>query len=148
MMMGLGMGLVAALLAAGAASAGEVVVELSGVQARGGTLYAALQSRDEFMKYEATTHTAKAEAPRAGVLRLTIPNVAPGDYALAVLHDANGDGQINMAENFMPLEGWAMSRGENLQTQPTFDDVKVAVPAAGATVRASMIYYDGKVPAR
>jgi len=144
----LGMGLAAALLAAGAATAGEVVVEVSGVQARGGTLYAALQRRDEFMNYAATAHSAKVDAPRAGVLRLTIPNVAPGEYALAVLHDFDGDRRMDMAENFMPLEGWAMSRGENLQTQPTFDDVKVAVPAAGATVRASMIYYDGKVPAR
>lgn len=137
----------AALLFAGAAVAGEVTVELAGVQARGGTLYASLQTRGDFMK-PGVGYNVKAVAPKAGVLRLTIPNVAPGDYALSVLHDANGDKQMNMSPQFIPLEGWAMSNGDALMGPPTFDLVKVAVAAAPTTVRANLHYYDGKIPAR
>jgi uncharacterized protein (DUF2141 family) len=137
----------AGLLFGGAAAAGEVTIELNGVQARGGTLYASLQKRDEFMK-QGAGHGAKAIAPKAGVLRLTLPDVAPGEYALSVMHDANDDRQLNMSPQFIPLEGWAMSNGDALMGPPTFDLVKVTVPASGGTVRATVQYYDGKMPTR
>jgi hypothetical protein len=113
----------------------------------GGTLYASLQKRDEFMK-QGAGHGAKAIAPKAGVLRLTLPDVAPGEYALSVMHDANDDRQLNMSPQFIPLEGWAMSNGDALMGPPTFDLVKVTVPASGGTVRATVQYYDGKMPTR
>lgn len=137
----------AGLLLGGAAAAGEVTVELAGVQARGGTLYASLRTRGEFMRPGAG-YGVKAAAPKAGVLRLTIPNVAPGEYALSVMHDANDDKRMNMSPQFIPLEGWAMSNGDALMGPPTFDQVKVSVPAAGSTVRAKVHYYDGKLPTR
>lgn len=143
----IGFGVAAALAFAGAATAGDVTVELKGVQARGGTVYAALQSRGEFMQPK-STYGVKAESPKAGVLRLTIPNVKPGDYALSVLHDQDGNGQMKLSPQFIPEEGWAMTNGDNLTAQPTFDLVKVSVPATGSTVTANMHYYDGKVPAR
>jgi uncharacterized protein (DUF2141 family) len=122
-----------------------VTVELSGVQARGGTVLASLQTRDQFMK-PVGSYGATASSPSAGVLRLTIPNVAPGEYALSVLHDVDGDMVMDVSPAFIPTEGWAMVNGETLRGPPTFDQVKVTVPPAGSALQARIIYMDGKIP--
>ena len=140
-------GMAAALVLAGAAQAGEVTVELSDVQARGGTILASLQTRDQFMK-PVSAYGAVSPTPKAGVLRLTIKDVAPGEYALSVLHDEDGDGTMDVSPQFIPTEGWAMVNGETLRGPPSFDQVKVTVPAEGAALRAKVIYMDGKIPTR
>lgn len=136
----------AAVLAAGAASAGDVVVQATGVQARGGTLYAALQSRDQFMQTTFTRGVVR-ETPAAGTVELVFRDVPAGDYAITLLHDENANRRMDMNGMF-PREGYAMVRGEELQTQPTFDLVKVTAPAEGARFTAAMTYYDGRMPER
>ena len=133
-----------ALATAGAAQAGDVVVTAAGVQARGGTLYGALQSRDQFMRPTAT-RGALRENPASGTVELVFRDVPRGDYAVSLLHDEDGDRRMNM-NGYLPREGFAMVRGEELRAQPTFDAVKVTVPADGARFGATMSYYDGRVP--
>lgn len=129
----------AVLLAAGAASAGEVTVTLTGVQARGGSMLVSLQSRDQFMQRAMTAGTVR-ENPAAGTLTLTLPNVPEGEYALSALHDADGNWTMTM-DGQRPGEGWAMSRvGAELNRRPTFADAVVRVPAQGATITAAMVY--------
>jgi uncharacterized protein (DUF2141 family) len=128
----------ALLASAGAAAAGDVTVTLSGVQARGGALYVALQGRDQFMKPAMSGGAYQAD-PKAGTVTLTIRDVAPGDYAISVLHDQDGDHQMKREPDGRPLEGWAMVRFAG-NARPGFDDVKVTVPAGGAAFSAGMRY--------
>lgn len=132
-----------ALLATGMANAATVTVDLTGVQARGGTVYAALQGKADFMAKGG--YAVKTDGTASGTVRLTFTDVAPGDYALSVLHDADGNRQMGLSAQGIPTEGWAMSRGETLRGKPTFDMVKLAVPADGLTTTARMVYSDGKV---
>ena len=132
------MAALAALSFAAPALAGDVVVTLTGVEARGGVMLASLQTRGEFMQ-AASAHAQSVERPAAGVLRLTFRDVAPGDYALMVLHDEDGDHRMKM-NGYMPGEGWAMVNGANLMGPPTFDLVKFAVAASGAEISVPMAY--------
>lgn len=129
---------------AGAASAGDVVVTVTDVQARTGTLYAALQSRDQFMQ-PTLTRGALRENPQAGAVELVFREVPPGDYAVSLLHDEDGDREMDL-NGYLPREGYGMVGGENLRAQPTFDAVKVSVPASGARLSTRMIYMDGRAP--
>lgn len=129
---------VAALSLSAPALAEDVIVTLTGVEARGGVLLAALQTRDQFMRAEAA-YGDRIEAPAAGVVRVTFRDVAPGDYALMVLHDEDGDGRMKMNGD-MPGEGWAMINGDSLRAAPTFDQVKVSIPASGARINLPMAY--------
>lgn len=129
---------VAALSLAAPAMAGDVTVTLTGVQARGGVLLAALQTRGQFMQ-PAGSYGERVADPATGALRLTFHNVAPGDYALMVLHDADSDGQMKM-DGYMPAEGWAMLNAEALRAAPTFDQVKFTVAASGADISVPMSY--------
>lgn len=131
---------VAALsLAAPAALAEDVTLTLTGVEARGGVLLVALQTRGQFMQ-AAGAHGERIVDPASGDVRLTFRDVAPGDYALMVLHDEDGDGQMKM-DGYMPAEGWAMINGDALRATPTFDQVKFTVAApAGADLTVPMAY--------
>lgn len=129
----------AALFTASAASAGDVTITLTGVQARGGSMLVSLQSRDQFMQRAMTAGTIR-ENPAAGTVTLTLPNVPAGEYALSALHDADGNWTMTMQDG-RPGEGWAMSRiGAELDHRPTFDEAVVRVPAEGAAITAAMVY--------
>ena len=135
--------LAGASVLASAAFAGDVTVTLTGVQARGGTMLVALQSREQFMQHAGTAGTMQAN-PAAGVLTVTLRNVPAGDYALTALHDADGNRQMRLDAQGRPAEGWAMSRvGADLNHRPTFDEVRVHVPAEGAAITAPVVYPAG-----
>lgn len=133
--------LVAAALTASVAPAlaADVTLTLDGVQARGGRLLVALQTRDQFLKHEGAYGEIIAD-PAAGTRSVVFRDVAPGDYSVSVLHDADGDGQMKM-NGVMPAEGWTMLNAETLRAAPQFDQVDFTAPAAGAvSLKASMIY--------
>ena len=135
---------VAAFLTAGAAQAGDVTVTLTGVQARGGQLLVSLQSRDQFMQQAGFGQ--RIENPGAGSVTVTFVDVPEGDYALSAFHDENGDRLMQTSDIGVPTEGWAMSNGAALRGPPTFDLVRVAVPATGAALSETMFYWDGRIP--
>ena len=118
-------------LAAAPALADDVTITLTGVEARGGQLLAALQTHDQFLQ-PAGAYGDIIRNPAAGTLTVTFRNVQPGDYSLSVLHDVDGDGQMKL-EGGMPAEGWAMVHGDTLRAAPTWDQVKFTVPTTGAT---------------
>jgi uncharacterized protein (DUF2141 family) len=129
---------VAVLAFAGQALAGDVTVTLTGVQAKGGQVLVSLQKRDQFMKPMADYGT-KAPAT-AGDMTLTIKDVPAGDYAVVVMHDEDSNFQMSRADNGMPKEGWSMSGSPPTDRKPTFDEVKVTVPAEGTSVTEPMVY--------
>ncbi len=104
----------------------------------GGVLLAALQTQGQFMQ-AAGAYGERIVDPASGVVRVTFRNVAPGDYALMVLHDEDGDSQMKL-NGYMPAEGWAMINGDALRGPPTFDLVKFTVSASGADISVPMSY--------
>ena len=128
----------AAFSLAAPAMAEDVTVTLTGVQARGGVILAALQTEAQFMQ-PAGTYGERITDPASGAVRVTFRNVAAGDYARMVLHDEDRDGQMKM-NGYMPAEGWAMINGDSLRATPTFDQVKFTVATSGADLSVPMSY--------
>jgi len=136
--------IIAAVAALGCAVAApafaeDVTITLTGVQARGGQLLAALQTHDQFLQ-PAGAYGEIVQNPAAGTLTLTFRDVRPGDYSLSVLHDVDSNGQMKL-EGGMPAEGWAMVNGAALRAAPTWDQVKFTVPASGASLTVPMQYF-------
>jgi uncharacterized protein (DUF2141 family) len=128
-----------ALAAPAAAQAGPVSVDLSGLRG-GGTLYVQLQSRAQFLGAERIAGRM-IQAPAAGALSVDLGEVPAGDYAVSVWHDLNGNQRMEI--NPMAgaaADGWAMHNGEALRGRPEFDQVKLAVPAAGAHIPLALVY--------
>lgn len=61
--------------------------------------------------------------PAAETVTLSFPNVAPGRYAIAVLHDENSNGKADRALMMMPKEGFGFSRDAKVfMGPPSFKD--------------------------
>lgn len=121
-------------LTASAAPAETVTITLTGVEARPGPILASLSTRDQFLR-AAPAYTATATAA-AGSVTFTFENVAPGDYALMVMHDLNANGQFDFG-----TDGWAFSNSAHqLMGPPAFDDHNFTVGAAPLTLTETLRY--------
>lgn len=136
---GLTAGCLVALTAfAAPAMAGDVTITIDAIQARGGELLVGLQTQGQFLQ-DAGAYGERIAAPTAGRHTVVLRDVAPGDYSIGVLHDADGNQTMTM-DGSMPAEGWATLHGETLRGVPTFDQVKFTVPAAGTAISVTMAY--------
>jgi uncharacterized protein (DUF2141 family) len=67
---------------------------------------------------------------------LTFRNVAPGDYALMVMHDLNGNDRFDFG-----TDGWAFSNSSlPMMGPPVFDERKFTVANAPVTLTETMTY--------
>jgi uncharacterized protein (DUF2141 family) len=131
------------LLAAAAAApafAEDVTITLNGVEPRGGKVLVALQTEDQFLK-AAGAYGEMIDSPAAkGPLVVVLKDVAPGAYSLSVLHDVNGDGQMQMTDTGMPAEGWAMKGGADLRGPPEWAGSSFTVGSGPVAMTETMIY--------
>ena len=128
-----------ALVVPTAAAAGPVSVELSGLRG-GGTLYVQVQTRSQFLGGERVAGRI-VQAPAAGTLSVELGEVPPGDYAISVWHDRNGNQRMEINPSAgAAYDGWAMHNGDALRARPEFDLVKLAVPAGGLRVPLALTY--------
>lgn len=66
---------------------------------------------------------------------------APGDYAVAVYHDENGDHDFNRNAVGLPAEGYGFSNDAPAAFGlPDFDKVRFAVPPGGSRVPIRLRY--------
>ena len=124
---------------AGAAMAADVTVTLTGVQPKGGRMLVSLQTATEFMKPEGH-FGAIAAGDVTGDETVVVHNVPPGEYAVMVLHDADGNMQMARETDGKPKEGWGMSGQWPQGRKPTFAEIRITVPADGASVTLPMVY--------
>lgn len=128
-----------ALAVPAAAQAAPVAVDLSALRA-GGTLYVQLQTREQFLGQQRVAGRL-VQVPAAGTLSVDLGDVPPGDYAVSVWHDQNGNSRMEMDPTAGPApDGWAMHNGDAIRARPEFDQVKLAVPAAGARIPLALRY--------
>ena len=120
----------------GAAAAADLTVTVEGVEARGGTFFVSVQTEAEFMGQSGTDGSV-TRAPGAGTLTRTY-DLPPGEYAVTVWHDDDGNGEFDMGPGGMPLDGWAMSG--TMAGMPSFQAAKVTVGEDGAAATMSMTY--------
>jgi uncharacterized protein (DUF2141 family) len=121
------------------AFAGDLVIDLTGIQAGKGDLYVGLQTKDQFLK-DAGVNGAIIKVPASGNQQVVLKNVAPGDYSVSVWHDSDGDSKFSMAANGMPADGWSMHNAQALRGAPQWDQVKFSMTPAGVKLQLAMIY--------
>ena len=84
------------------------------------------------------TARARATAPSTTV---EIEGVEAGRVAIAVLHDENGNGEMETDWLGRPTEGWAVSNDARGRFgPPSYDDAVVDLPDGRATIQVNMSY--------
>ena len=129
--------LLALLLSAGAAHAGDLTIRIDDVKTAQGQLMVALyDSADGFLKRTLKTGAVPAVAGGATVVFRDVP---AGDYGVALYHDANGNGKMDRNAIGMPVEDYAFSNNAiGNMGPPSFEQAKFTVPQAGTSVTVSL----------
>ena len=126
--------------AATAADASRIEATVSGVSNAPGLVGCALFSSKVGFPIESKKHALKTvRVPAAGgVATCVFEQVAPGEYAIAVVHDTNGNGQADINFLGMPTEGIGVSNNVlPRMSAPTFEASRFTL-APGQTVRLAI----------
>ncbi len=102
-----------------------LTVTLENVLSDKGNILAALHTSDTFMKGPGVANY-RSEAKK-GSMTFTFENVSPGTYAVSVLHDLNGNQQMDYQANGMPAEPYGMSGNDMSMGPPNFASVRFEV---------------------
>lgn len=129
--------LAAALLLAPLAHAGDLTLRVDKVQAGTGAIMVSVyDNAGGYLKRPARV----AQAPASlGATTVVIQDLAPGDYAITVYHDVNGNGQLERNLFRIPTEPYGF--GNDAQGEmgpPAFEAAKVSVPAAGRAATVTL----------
>lgn len=123
-----------------ASSGGRIEATVSGVSVAPGMVGCALFSSAAGFPLESDRPGVRIQrvAPAAGSALCIFDNVPPGTYAIAVVHDTNGNGRADTNFLGIPTEGVGVSNNVMPRmSAPTFDANKFAV-AAGQTTRLAI----------
>lgn len=100
----------------------EVQLQLSGLRnAQGRVLVAAHATRDSFPSQWDKATARLDVAASAPTLTLTLKLPAPGRYALIVVHDEDGDGQMSKNLIGLPREGYVTGHNPKSLESPRFE---------------------------
>ncbi len=77
--------------------------------------------------------------------KLTFKDLKPGTYAVALIHDANGDGILNSNSFGIPIEGFGFSNNPLVLTgPPKFQDAAVLVAGPNTDIQIKLQYLLGQ----
>lgn len=123
------------------APAADLEVRIDGLRSAEGDVRVALHRHVPDGKFPGDSGVVGAimRPAAAGTLRVVFADVAPGAYAVAAFHDADGDGEL--AQNFvgMPTEGYGFSNGAvGFMGPPSFEAAAVTVGEGDTVLTATV----------
>ena len=126
--------LTAGMFAAGFVHAAELVVKVNDVRTPNGRLLMAVFDSAEAWNGKAEAVAKQALDASAGEVDFRFTGLAPGRYAVSVMHDENGNGKLDSNFIGMPTEGYGFSNDPRVMRKATFDEAAFAVGADDATI--------------
>jgi uncharacterized protein (DUF2141 family) len=130
----------ASVVAPASVSRTTLTLSIEGVRSTRGKIMAALLKADASAGIARRVNAGMA-SPVAGTTTLVFEGLEPGDYAIQLFHDENGNGEMDSNLFGIPSEGYAFSnRARGSFGPPKFEQMKFTVTAAPAATAAVMNY--------
>lgn len=122
-------------------AATSVNIVISGVRnARGNVLACLTSDPKAFPDCGKDPKARKISLPARPVVTARFDDVPPGTYAVALIHDENGNNRMDVAL-FLPREGFGMSRNPKIgMGPPKFKSAQFLVEGASVQMPISMRY--------
>lgn len=131
--------LVVLLLSAQATSAAELRVQIDGITQPSGTLSAMLvNSADAWDGKAPPVSGRRADITATGTIEIIFEDLAPGEYAIRLMHDENGNGKLDQNLVGMPTEGYGFSNNPRVMRAATFEEARFTVPEAGTAIQIAL----------
>jgi uncharacterized protein (DUF2141 family) len=120
---------------------GTIRVDVSTFRNQKGVLGCLLFARGESFP-EAGALAAATSPIRGATATCTFANVAPGWYAVSVLHDEDADGKMRKSLFGAPLEGYGVSNNRTYaMSPPKWEESRFEVKAGETKVLAVVLRY-------
>jgi len=130
-----------AILAAQPVVAGTLTVTVSGLRSASGAVIAALHRDPERFPADWQGAVARVAVPASGeVITLELPSVASGRYALIVVHDEDGNGEMSKTFLGLPKEGFGTSNNPTFLGPPRFGPALFEL-AGDRSMAVRMVYF-------
>lgn len=128
------------LLVAESAHSATFMIYVNGVQnTKGNILVSVFNDAEAFPKDENRAVYKIKSVPMQNETIVTIYNVPPGEYAVAVMHDENANGKMDKSGIGFPKEPFGFSK-DAMGTfgPPSFKKAKIVVEPQGTSIRINL----------
>jgi len=125
-----------------AAPSGELHIEIANLRNGKGTLLICLSASPRYFPDCGADPAARTlRVPASHVGGLAFGGVAPGDYALSVMHDENNNARLDTLMS-IPREGFGFSRNPVVRFgAPRYGEVRFAMTRASMSLPIRMKYF-------
>jgi uncharacterized protein (DUF2141 family) len=122
---------------AAVANSGELTVTITDIREAKGFLMVALVNSDAAWNNQDKPVAAQKIAAAQDEMKLQFKDLAPGAYAVQVMHDENGNNQLDTNFLGIPTEGYGFSNNPNVMRKARYDEARfdVGADAADITIR-------------
>ena len=117
-----------------AAHAGDLTVTISDIREAKGSLMVSVVNSDAAWNNEAAPVAVKKVPAAQGKVKLQFKDLAPGTYAVQVMHDENENQKLD--SNFLGIliEGYGFSNNPNVMRKAHYDEARFEVGADAASI--------------
>jgi uncharacterized protein (DUF2141 family) len=128
---------VAVLASASLAHAADMTIDVTGLKnAKGKVMVAVFDNADHFLKQPMRTGTVDAQT---GTVHMLLAGLPPGDYAISLFHDQNGNGKLDKNPIGMPIEPYGFSNdAAGAYGPPTFQQSVTHLADTGSVVKVTL----------
>ncbi|UAB78411.1 DUF2141 domain-containing protein [Erythrobacter sp. SCSIO 43205] len=125
------------------ANAGSVTITVTDLRNTKGVVMACMTTKESiFPKCRRDPNSHRTVVKASNTLTIRFDDVAPGDYAIALLHDENEDGKANRVLGMAPKEGYGFSRDAPVNmAPPDWDDAVFTITDAPKKMTIKMRYF-------
>lgn len=133
----------AGIAAAAPAAAATVTITITDLRSDEGVVRACMTTRqDAFPRCRRDPASHRTVVRAGNTVTIRFENVAPGDYAIALLHDENEDGKANRVLGMAPREGYGFSRDAPVRmAPPDWDDAVFKIGRSPQNLTIKMRYF-------
>lgn len=125
------------------ASSSSLTVAIDGLRNQNGQVCLSLFSQSEgFPDQIGRAVSVQCIQANEASSSITFENLNPGQYAVALFHDANMDGKLNTGFLGIPREGFGFSRNPQIGTRaPRFEDAALLLTSQSTSIQIQLNYF-------
>jgi uncharacterized protein (DUF2141 family) len=124
-------------------SSHRLVITVTGLKPLKGDLYISLHNRPEYFQIADSAFMKKKIMVNEETENVRFDNVPEGRYAIAIYHDENLNGKLDVNDMGIPKEGYGFSIKNKVAGRPKFEQAAFDL-SRNDTIEIKMIYH--KVP--
>jgi uncharacterized protein (DUF2141 family) len=117
----------------------RLTVKVSGLKPLKGDLYISLHNRPEYFQIADSAFMKKKITVNEETENVRFDNVPEGRYAIAIYHDENLNGMMDVNEIGFPREGYGFSTTNKVAGRPKFEQAAFNL-SRNDTIEVKMIY--------